>query len=1453
MNNLNIISKLDFKNTNVGNLTSLQDNNKYSNITWSGLNTPKIIEENNNKILKIDSNAARLESPVLYTGTSFSMNNFQVEFDIEFLSLKSENGYFGFTNSKAKWMAFYVRRGIKKGLIVTLSGIEISCNYLFESNKRYNIIVTRKDDIYSFLINGEIIGYTSSSEFSSKITSVNLTCTVGSAGNSGDVTYIDNAKIYGFNLSIGPTAKYDTQFTKYGSNLISKLNFSNIMLSSVSSSYTCGLESVINSSAVWEYTLVDPLFNKDMIINNTSYKTVLDNNFTIVSSMYNTNKSETINLVNINDKYKVLYTLIKTGAPEPEVVVNEYTTSALDFENEIVDKVATTVWSKEGTADVTQNKIFGNASFETKALGDSLSTNSKILSGGSVPFTIESYYLFDPDFSTTQQDTDLSIFSQSGDTGYYQGYFLSRSTMMIGTYRHTSFTKPITDDTFNKKTKLKPNEVNKITVSYDGSALRSFINDELDGIYGTSAGIELTNQPFRLLSYNYNTNKNTTKGIIDNINIFDGIATKVRDNDPYEENLVVDLAFDGENNSTKIVDNATKVLEPKPFIQSLLRFDSLNDDIDNNIWNLSGDAKLTSNEKKFGSYSLESSTGGITSIESSTFNIGTLDYTIEFYYKPKSLDNWRTPFQKGVWNSSNGLTFIVGYSTMKVCTNGVDSGEMKHDLLLNQWNHIAITRNSNICKIFINGLLKGTFNQSQNISSNYPIQLMVGGGIVGPANGYIDQFIYMVGVCAYTSDFALNQNKYNYEKIYLKNQWTINGNAKISTEQKFDGFSSLYSDISSYMYTNKNLNISTNDSFTISFDFLFNSFNSSTFNAIFTNNHPETTYRFQCCYTTYNNYNTIVIGYSNDKNESIYNYLIKTKIETNKRYKINLVFTENMMLVYVNNILDGIDMLRTLQNHHDNLFDKGLVIGGFAWNYSNNGLNGYIKNFKIYKGVAIIPESLNGKIQLDFDNNLNDKYNNSTWTNNGVTFDQVNSVKGYAGYFANGNKYIETTSETFNYKYNDFSLKWDMKASSGRVSYDELFASQQSSWVNGCSAISCFRDGQVRIASYYNNVDTSFGNCWVKNDNYYNVNFNRTNDVMHVYLNDVITSSSILSTRYSGVLPQFNFNKIGKGLWSGNNVGYRGYIDNVKSYKEDLVNLNTRYLHTDSIFSKEVKNENLILKYSSITNPVKYFTVLFDDSPSLKDFICEVDVFIPTSVYQQCRIAFRTSNFDYAEDERLGYTAYIADDYIMFGRGGNGSSSWNNEQRTSLIKYKDDSYHKFKVIANGSSIRIYIDNDLIFDLTDSTYNDVISKIALRGNGGYNIRSTMIKSFKISDLNNNELYYKDWKTKIENNITNTAVHLPLETNSNNIGFTPLTVNAVGTPTFAVVDNKKCIKFESGKYLTINNNNIFNFGQSSDFYIEIDIYPQLFHDTGYGHSILSNGVCEWSKCNVVTIFT
>src|SRR5690606_22094742 len=121
-----------------------------------------------------------------------------------------------------------------------------------------------------------------------------------------------------------------------------------------------------------------------------------------------------------------------------------------------------------------------------------------------------------------------------------------------------------------------------------------------------------------------------------------------------------------------------------------------------------------------------------------------------------------------------------------------------------------------------------------------------------------------------------------------------------------------------------------------------------------------------------------------------------------------------------------------------------------------------------------------------------------------------------------------------------------------------------------------------------------------------------------------------------------------------------------------------------------------------------------------------------------------------------------------------------------------------KVIAKDNNFKAYIDNILIFDVIDDSYN-ISSQF---GMNVFNYFDTAMysktKRVNIWDENGNNVYYKDWKSKIDYAVDRPAVHLPLETNATNTGFTPLTINSVGSPTYTTVDGKKCIKFEQGKY-------------------------------------------------------
>ena len=192
--------------------------------------------------------------------------------------------------------------------------------------------------------------------------------------------------------------------------------------------------------------------------------------------------------------------------------------------------------------------------------------------------------------------------------------------------------------------------------------------------------------------------------------------------------------------------------------------------------------------------------------------------------------------------------------------------------------------------------------------------------------------------------------------------------------------------------------------------------------------------------------------------------------------------------------------------------------------------------------------------------------------------------------------------------------------------------------------------------------------------------------------------------------------------------------------------------------------------------------------------------------------------------DKFGYVAYITGDLIRFGKGSNNNTaSWTKLGEYALTtQMADGNVHKLKVIANDSNFKIYYDDYLIIDVNDTSYTNA-SPI---GHVFYNFIAGLnpnIKSVVLSDLNNNLIYSNNFKSKIDNVIDKPAVHLPLETNATNVGFSALTINSVGSPTYTTIDGKKCIKFESGKYLTINSNNIFNLGTSSDFYIEFDFYP------------------------------
>lgn len=894
-----------------------------------------------------------------------------------------------------------------------------------------------------------------------------------------------------------------------------------------------------------------------------------------------------------------------------------YNTSVLDFENGLLDrKNSNVIWNKSGTADVTTtNKLYGTTSFETKGLDDSLYTNSNIITGGSTPFTIEFYLLLTPENINVLYN--IPIFCSTIDNENYKAISRSITTGQVFTSGNTL---NVSDDVIRSKSKFNLNEINKITMSYDGSAFRLFINDILEIIKGTLTGyFTKGTNPYYFLKELSGYTRNSF-GLIDNINIFDGIATKVRDTDPYEENLIIDLAFDGENNSTKIVDNGS-----------------------------------------------------------------------------------------------------------------------------------------------------------------------------------------------------------------LKSNWLVNGNAKISTAQPFDGYSSLSLDnTSSYIQTNLTTTLIKN--FTISFN--YRTTDLTTASAIFD------------ARSSVGQYNGFLITHPSSDPTSLQIYLngngtgwdvslnSGSFLSSNTNYKIDIVCNNNSLSFYINGVL------RTTQQYSTDIsiiLNNRLVSLGRNTTGGGGNKLGYFKNFKIYKDVAIFPENRSGKIQLDFDNNVVDKYGNSTWTNNSVTFDQVNSVKGYSAYF-NGSSTSYTSSNTnnnLNFSVDNFSICMDIKPIDGRGTYAEILTPNLSSWANGACTIGCFNSGWLRPAIYHNNADIGLGGLIVLNNIYYNLKFARKTNTSMFFVNDSIVDIKNLLA-FGGGNPAFNFanngTNIGRATWHGSgNVGYKGYLDNFKTYKEDLLKNNDITIFTDPTVTINYKilDECIYVTGSGATSSSNGTSIIrLNDSPSLKNFTAEIELYFDaTNMYMYGGLIFRTIEYKFRTPQ-LGYLIYFTvsggKTHLRFGKGSNSSSDlWTMIHTIDVDSYRNNTYRTLKVIAKDNNFKAYIDDTLIFDVIDNSHN-ISSQFGMNSINYFNAAMySKTKRVNIWDENGNDVYYKDWESKIDYVVDKPAVHLPLETNATNIGFSGLTINSVGSPTYTTVDGKKCIKFESGKYLTINTNNIFNLGTNSDFYIEFDV--------------------------------
>lgn len=1385
MNNLNIISKLNFENTNVGTLSSFKDNNKYSSIIWNGMASPKIIEENNKKVLKIDTPSARIESPILYSGNEFMRSNFQVEINLEFITMSPSNAYFGFSNNRSRWMSFFVRSSLEKGLIITLSGSEISCNYIFETNKKYNIIVTRQNDTYTFMINGEIIGYTISEEFSSKITSVNTIIVLGSADNSTNTDNASNLKIYGVNISVGENLKYYSQYTSHGNSLKSKLYFANKITNTSASSYTCNIEAIKDSKYIWEY---NPSFtyNGEYIKNNTSFKTNVSNNFTCILNLRNNINHNNIELINVSNNYKVMYTYIKYSEPEPEVIVNDKTTSAIDFENGLNDKITSTVWTLSNTAKIqSNNSIFGDFSLEASSATDSMITTSKLITGNNTPYTIDMYMLI-----KGRQGFGLTypLFSQVKNTSFGEQEINMSENNILTYYRNNSVT-PILPRSIMSNTKIRINEINKITLSYDGSALRLFINNILEDVIGTSVGwVNTDTEPFRVfesLVPAYNTYRNSTQGLVDNINIFDNISMK---NKTYNENdafLMCHLDFIGENNTKNIVDTAP---------------------INKSVWNTVGNVLLstTANDlNRFSTLKLDGNASYIQTNDNLAFNFIS-DFTIEINFITST--NTRRQILIDKYNGNNGQWQISVNNDGTLYFTYNDPYKFfvskRNDLNNGKPHKVRIVKEKTLLYIYIDESFDSV-NSVKDIdffqTGNYTVAV---GAQVNSRNAIYD-FIGNIGEIRVYNGKAIHPKQMIDRMLDIKvNNARIDSNIGWNTSQAVienDNFKNSIID-----YSGSNV-----------FTFYGSDFNLKCKFKGYGNIIKEwgSNLRFNFNITSAGACN--INFYEAGTNQRTVTTNAIALLEVNE---IEIIRKSGYYFIYVNGV--SYTVTQSANPFTGEIYGptkEGVICGDSTINIISLSID----KIKYYNRE---------NIDLDFNNNLNDEFKNSTWQNSGAVFDPRNSYKGYSLGFTANNKVYTGTNTALNFEDKDFNIEFNALPNTIDSSARIVISNGETSITPNLRTITYQTNG--RLYSYLgdSNVNglfslqsivSSVGSTYLKH------NIFRKKNAFFMKVNNVLTAVGNAPNNYIYNMNSNNVTNIGTADYT-NTAFYKGYIDDVFFQKGSSENIEVDQPALHIPFESSVSNIGIAeLDITTYITPIytiidskkcvdltsSYFRISANTSLRITDntdFYFEVDVY-PTedkyhilmcsgatnSTTDLCSIALSSSN-----EQNIAYI-YISPSLSFKSSNNYNLNQWNkiivkrNNNTISIILNDVETKHFYQGSLDFSKNNTFIARDN-YDGGKSKFVGYMTDLSLFI--GTDKKSENYDKYKVMDLDFSPAY----ESFIFNDKFNKVVLQPVNFNQRDY-----------------YNGRYCVYFDgsSNKQIHTTKNNLLNF-EFDDFIIRID---------------------------------
>jgi hypothetical protein len=408
------------------------------------------------------------------------------------------------------------------------------------------------------------------------------------------------------------------------------------------------------------------------------------------------------------------------------------TNGSTSFTDESPNNYAITV---DGTAAInTTYKKYGTGSIRINGVGNGLRTTNSIGNFGTNDLTIECWAMFDaitnnglfqlaPTNSTSPSVSGLAV-------GYYNNAW---GVYYNGTYSATtSSTAPIANTWFH------------LALVRCKGQVSLFFNGIQQGTSFTDSTTDFTNT-FANIGWWYGLSGGggQMSGYIDDFRITKGYARYTANFTPptYEDPIVTGTQYDynyaqvslllngdGTNGSTTFTDLSSS---PKTITNT-------------------GSVTVNTTAKKFGTGSISFSGSNYLSIPSNSIALGTNDYTFEAWVYPVSVSGVEIIFRD---STSGGFGLVIYTSKFDVVSASVNDDVIGSTTLsINTWYHVAVCRSAGTTRLFVNGILDGSFTTARNYSSSNAFK--IGGDAGSYFTGYIDDLRITNSVARYTQNFT---------------------------------------------------------------------------------------------------------------------------------------------------------------------------------------------------------------------------------------------------------------------------------------------------------------------------------------------------------------------------------------------------------------------------------------------------------------------------------------------------------------------------------------------------------------------------------------------------------------------------------------------------------------------------------------------------------------------------